>query len=262
MLYLDKLMSQLAYPLGLSLALCLLALVLQAFGRRRLGGAAVFLAVLWLGGWSLPAVSNALRLSLEGRFANTPVAALPQADVVVVLGGGMGVGPPDWPYPDLGSAADRVWQGARILRAGKARWVIVSGGSVPWSGERGSVAEATRALLVDLGVPAEAVLLEGRSLNTRQNALYSADLIRARGFQRVLLVTSALHMARALETFRAVGIEAIPAPTDFEVMPEPAHLLAWLPDAEALAAGTRALKEYLGLWMYRWRGWAVAAAAG
>ncbi|WP_295384903.1 YdcF family protein [uncultured Thiodictyon sp.] len=262
MLYIDKVIAQLAYPLSLSLALCLLALALLAVGRRRSGGLAVLAGVLWLGGWSLPVVSDALRLSLEGRFANNPVTALPLADVAVVLGGGIDVGPPQWPYPDLGAAVDRVWQGARIVRAGKAPWVIVTGGSMPWSGERGSVAEATRALLVDLGVPEQAVLLEGRSRNTREDALYSADAIRARGFQRVLLVTSALHMPRALECFRAVGIEAIAAPTDFEVMPEPPSLLRWLPDAEALAASTHALKEYLGLWMYRWRGWALPAAAG
>ncbi|NCC28430.1 MAG: YdcF family protein, partial [Gammaproteobacteria bacterium] len=47
-----------------------------------------------------------------------------------------------------------------------------------------------------------------------------------------------------------------PAPTDFEVMPEPAHLMRWLPDAEALSDSTRALKEYVGWWVYRWRGWA------
>ena len=38
--------------------------------------------------------------------------------------------------------------------------------------------------------------------------------------------------------------------------PRPRVLLDWLPDAEALAASTRALKEYLGLWVYRYRGWA------
>lgn len=63
---------------------------------------------------------------------------------------------------------------------------------------------------------------------------------------------------RTLETFRTVGIDAIPAATDFEVMPEPDHTLRWLPDAQALSESTRALKEYLGLWMYRWRGWVTA----
>ena len=83
-----------------------------------------------------------------------------------------------------------------------------------------------------------------------------AYLLRRHQLQQVLLVTAAPHLPRALATFRAAGIQAIPAATDFEVMPEPPHPLRWLPDAQALADSTRALKEYLGLWAYRWRGWA------
>jgi hypothetical protein len=124
-------------------------------------------------------------------------------------------------------------------------------------GERLSEAAATRQFLTDLGVPAAALLFEDRSRSTRENARYSAELIQTHGFARVLLVTSAPHMPRALATFHAAGIDAVPAPTDFEVLPEPPHLLRWLPDAQALADSTRALKEYLGLWVYRWRGWAV-----
>ncbi len=70
-------------------------------------------------------------------------------------------------------------------------------------------------------------------------------------------MTSALHMLRALAAFRAAGVDAVPAATDFEVMPRPDNLLRWLPDAQALADSTRALKEYLGMAVYWWRGWAV-----
>jgi uncharacterized SAM-binding protein YcdF (DUF218 family) len=243
--------------LNLSLGLCLLALLLLALGRRRWGAGLMLAAVGWLTLWSLPAVSDALRLSLERQFPNQPVAELPAADAVVVLGGGIHPGPPGWPYPDLDAAADRVWQAARLYHAGKAPRVIVSGGALPWLGERRPEAEAMRRLLVDLGVPGDALLFDGRSRNTRENALYSAGLLDAAGLERVLLVTSALHMPRALASFRAVGVDAIPAPADFEVMPEPAHPLRWLPDAKALYHSTRALKEYLGLWVYRWRGWAL-----
>ncbi|CRI68012.1 conserved hypothetical protein [Thiocapsa sp. KS1] len=256
MLYIDKLLSQLAYPLGLSLVLALLALVLLVAGRRRSGLFALSVGILWLALWSIPIVSDGLRLSLEGRFAREPVGALPTADAVVVLGGGIRGGPPDWPDPDLGRASDRVWHAARIHHAGKAARVIVSGGSMPWAGERRSEADAMLRFLADLGVPSDAILLEGRSRNTRENALYTAEILSAQGIDRILLVTSALHMPRALATFRAVGIDAVPAPTDFEVMPEPAHLMRWLPDAEALSDSTRALKEYVGWWVYRWRGWA------
>jgi uncharacterized SAM-binding protein YcdF (DUF218 family) len=259
-LYLDKLVAQLAYPLGLSLGLSLVSLLLLALRRRRWSAAAMALAVFWLGLWSLPAVSDALRLSLEARFANRPVSELPAAEVAVVLGGGIDSGPPSWPYPNLGEAADRAWHGARLYRAGRAESLILSGGRLGWQGEGAPESEAMRKFLNDLGVPDAVLQVEDRSRSTRENALYSAELIRAQGYAQVLLVTSALHMPRALASFRAVGIEATPAPCDFEVKPAPLHALRWMPDAGALAASTRALKEYLGWWMYRWRGWAVEAA--
>jgi uncharacterized SAM-binding protein YcdF (DUF218 family) len=158
-------------------------------------------------------------------------------------------------YSDLG-AADRVWHTARIYHAGRAPRVVASGGNQPWLGGVCSEASAMRDFLVDLGVPAEAVWLEERSRNTRENAVHTAKILEAQGIGPMPLVTSALHMPRALATFRAAGINAIPAPTDFEVEVRPRVFLDWLPDAEALAASTRALKEYPGLWVYRYRGWA------
>lgn len=249
-------MTQLAYPLGLSLSLCLLAVLLVWLGWRRLGAGLVVLAVAWVGVWSLPVASDALRLSLEARHAQDRAAVLPRADAVVVLGGAMHPEYAEGKYPNLGAAADRVWHAARIFHAGRAPRVVVSGGNLPWLGGVRSEASAMRDFLVDLGVPADAVWLEERSRNTRENALYTAEILESRGIGPVLLVTSALHMPRALATFRAAGVDAIPAPTDFEVMPRPRVFLDWLPDAEALAASTRALKEYLGLWVYQRRGWA------
>lgn len=256
MTYLEKIIPQLAYPLGLSLSLSLLALLLLALRRHRSAMSALAVAVLWSGAWSLPAVSDALRLSLEGRFVNQAIADLPEAGAVVVLGGGITPMPREWPYPDLGRGADRVWHGARIYHAGKAPLVVISGGHLPWLGERTSEAEAMQTFMADLGVPSDAMLVEDRSVNTRGNAVFTAELLREQGIGRVLLVTSSLHMQRALASFRAAGVDAIPAATDFEVVPQPNHVLRWLPDAQALADSTRALKEYLGLWVYRWRGWA------
>jgi uncharacterized SAM-binding protein YcdF (DUF218 family) len=113
-----------------------------------------------------------------------------------------------------------------------------------------------RDMLRVLGVPDAAMRHEGRSRNTLENARFSRDLVQQVGARRVLLVTSSLHMPRALATFRAAGFRAVPAPTDVEVVdrakPTP---LRWLPDAEALEGGTRALKEYLGIAVYWLRGW-------
>lgn len=256
MLYLDKILTQLAHPLGTALALLVLALLLLMIRRRGLAMLSLLIGLGWLSFWSLPEVSDRLRLTLEGRFQQQAVEMLPQADAIVLLGGGIGTGAPDWPYPDLNSAADRIWQAARLYHAGKAPLVLISGGNQAWLGERASNAGATGLFLRDLGVPEAALLLEDQSRNTRENALFSAEMLAERGLHRILLATSALHMPRAQATFEAVGLEVIPAPSDFEVKPEPEHPLRWLPDAEALADSTRALKEYLGLLVYRLRGWA------
>lgn len=205
MLYLDKLLSQLAYPLGLAIGLALLALLLMLRGWRRGAAALLSIGILWLFLWSMPVVSDRLRASLEERVKPEPIALIPQADAVVVLGGGIRGATPRRPDPDLGQAADRVWHAARLYHAGKAPLIIVSGGSLPWLGERQPEADAMLAFLVDLGVPAHAILLEGRSMNTRENALYTAELLAREGHERVLLVTSALHMPRAWRPFARSG---------------------------------------------------------
>lgn len=251
----EKLIVQLAYPLALSIVLILSGLLMVWLRRPQAGTAVALVGVVWLAVWSLPPVSDGVRASLEQGFNNLPADSTPRADAIVLLGGGERGAPADWPYPDLGRDADRIWHAARLFHAGKAEYIIVSGGRMDWTGDREAGAEAMKALLVDLNVPESAILMEAESRNTRENAVNSAAIASASGIDRVLLVTSALHMRRALATFRALRLEVEPAPADFEVMPEPAHLLRWLPSADALRDSSRAIKEYLAYWVYRARGW-------
>jgi uncharacterized SAM-binding protein YcdF (DUF218 family) len=115
-----------------------------------------------------------------------------------------------------------------------------------------SEADEMAGLLVEWGVPREAILLEEKARTTSENAAESARLLRARGVKRVLLVTSSIHMRRALASFRAEGLEAIPSACDaLAAGPPSTGPLAWLPAPEALARTHRALKELLGLLYYR-----------
>jgi uncharacterized SAM-binding protein YcdF (DUF218 family) len=103
-----------------------------------------------------------------------------------------------------------------------------------------------RALLVQWGVPADRIVIEPASRNTEQNARYAAKLLRARGASRVLLVTSALHMPRAVQHFERQGLVVIAATTDVEV--DRTELgLGGGPSAAALAASGRAFKEWVGI---------------
>ena len=250
MLLLTKVLSQLAYPLLTALLLAMGAGVLLWRGRRRSGALLLSVALGWLWLWSTPAFSDWLRATLEQRYPPAPLAQLPTADAIVVLGGAMeAAAPPARLDPNLGAAVDRIWYAARLYRTGKAPRILVSGGQLPWSGVEQPESLVMAELLQEWGVPAAAILQESASRTTRENRDYSLPILQAHGIRRVLLVTSALHMPRALALFRTTDLEVIPAPTDFEIHAiNNAHLLRWLPDAQTLADGSRAFKEYLGRW--------------
>ncbi|RME59680.1 YdcF family protein [Candidatus Parcubacteria bacterium] len=95
------------------------------------------------------------------------------------------------------------------------------------------------------GVPANAIIKGSGSRNTHKNALECKELMQEKGMHKVLLVTSAWHMRRALATFLSVGIAAIPAPTDYEgVGRSQASIMDSLPDAASLECMTNLLSTH------------------
>lgn len=252
---LSKILTQMAFPLFFGLLLILIGLILMTLNYRRSGfsSSLIGVAIIWF--FSTPAVSNAIRTSLEMHYPPLAIAAIPEGDVIVILGGALA-------YPvsprleiELTEQADRVLYAARLYRAGKAPLILASGGKLPWS-RSGHEAEIIKALLVEWEIPAEDILTEPNSRTTRENALYTKQLLADQRLERILLVTSAIHMPRAKTTFENLGIEVIPAVTDITVVEHlDGTLLDWLPSAEALKTSSQAIKEYLGIWVYWIRGW-------
>jgi uncharacterized SAM-binding protein YcdF (DUF218 family) len=108
-----------------------------------------------------------------------------------------------------------------------------------------------------MGVPRSALLIEGASRNTRENALNSAALMQAEGLRHAWLVTGAVHMPRALAAFRTAGVDAVPIPAhDGSAEPSGSLVLDMLPSASALADITAMFREVIGRTIYRLRGWA------
>ncbi len=168
------------------------------------------------------------------------ITAVPPADLIVVLGGGMGEHR-DCGAPEMSSGADRVWQGARLFKAAKAPKLVLTGG--------GTVKGAT-ALLVDFGVPEEAIT----TFPTARNTAEEAQLIAATGIKKIILVTSAWHMNRSKLLFERAGLEVLPAPTDFEfhyIQEEPFRMGDFFPSADALQRNSYALKEWVAIVGYR-----------
>jgi uncharacterized SAM-binding protein YcdF (DUF218 family) len=248
MFLIDKLVTALISPLGTSLALGCVALICA---RRwpRVATLSGLIAAVWLGLWSMPPVSYAIRGAIEADWPYISPSQLPTTDAIVVLGGG--IRPPETTGapPDLGEAADRVWFASKVYHAGKAPLVVASGGHDAET-TASSEAESMRLLLRDLGVPEGAIRLEDRSRNTRQNAEFTAALLLPEGARRILLVTSAYHMRRSAGLFERAGFEVIPAPTDHEARTK-MEAQDWLPRADALEGSAKAIKELVGRWSGR-----------
>ena len=180
------------------------------------------------------------------------MSVVPKADAIVVLGGATR-GDTYWSsMADLNAAADRLTHAVSLYKAKKAPLVLLSGGST--TGSR-SEAEQLRDYMVLMGLPDRALLMERQSLDTQQNARYSALILQGRDVRRILLVTSAYHMSRAVPLFERQGFEVIPAPTDYQRLVGIPAVPRWLPTADDLWRSTAAIKEYVGFLYYRAQGW-------
>jgi uncharacterized SAM-binding protein YcdF (DUF218 family) len=246
-------LAQLVHPVTLTLAALGVAMILLGRHRRRAALTVLVLALIWTWGIATPAAARWLRGSLEARFDPALPSERPTAAAIVVLGGGIAPQAPPRAGANLTAAGDRLWYGAQLYRADKAPRVITTGAN-PYPGHGPTAAEAGAERLAALGVP-RARITGVSSTNTHTDAL-GVSRVLSRGGEPVLLVTSAFHMPRALATFRAAGIAAVPAPTDFLVTSAaPAGAYRWLPSGEAFYESGQAMHEYVGLLYYRLRGW-------
>lgn len=161
----------------------------------------------------------AVLLLAAATFAYTPVpnwlarllvveAPLESAQAIVVLGGGTA---PDNSAGD--SSLRRVVHALRLYRRGLAPLVVLSGGDASRKGRLGE-AQAMAAVAVELGFPADVLVLETESMRTAEHAAYLAELLRRRGIRRILLVTTPVHSRRSVLVFQRRGFEVLPAPTD------------------------------------------------
>lgn len=213
--------------------------------------------VLWA--FSCGWMGRILGGGLEREFPPVAMESVPKADAIVILGGGMGANPKVSPYAEMYCAADRVWHAARLWKAGKAPFVMSSGAGDLLS---------TKPLLLDFGLPESAIRIENESRNTEENAKFVARVLSTSQTTqtsqttkpRILLVTSAWHMRRAKLMFEkyAPELEIIPAACDHEATlgaAEPLQVRDFFPGGEALMRNGYFVKEIIGYWGYRLRGW-------
>lgn len=251
---LSSFLTNLVIPLNLGVALLVLGMVLFILKRRRIATLLAAGGMAWVIFWSLPASTLWAGGHLEQLYPYHPPDKLPVAEAIVVFGGSTANNRPNWfePY-DEALTVSRVDTAARLYHAQRAPLVIVSGAAL-----EGTVSESQimASRLRQHGVPPEAIIQENRSLTTYDNARYTAQLLEDLNLDKVLLVTSALHMPRSMGVFRKQGVDAIAAGSPPQiVVPEDPAFSFWQPNGRVLAASRSIVKEYVGMLVYWLRGW-------
>ena len=240
-------------PLNLAIFLLAAGLVAALFGRRPLFVTAAGLSLLILAAASWTSLGAMLLTPLEERFARP---AFPErVDGIIVLGGGLegGINLARGGY-ELNSGGDRLVEAAVLARRYPAAKIVISGGngSLVLDGE--GDADTAPRLLAALGIPAERLILEDKSRDTYENALFSKQLVAPKQGETWLLVTSAFHMPRSIGLFRKVGFAVLPWPVDYRTTGREGISLFSDGPLDALQTTTTAVREWIGLAAYYFSG--------
>jgi uncharacterized SAM-binding protein YcdF (DUF218 family) len=217
--------------------------------RGRLAALTVaFVALLLL---SVPAVSHLALGSLEWRYP--PLEQRPtDADAIVVLSAG--VIPPDGDRTRAELDEDslrRCRHAARLYHQGPPCPVLVSGGRVDPDMPAPPCAHLMRDSLVGLGVRPADVIVEDVSRTTYENAVECGRLLRQHRLTRVVLVTDAVDLYRAVLCFRKQGVEPVPSASWYRAGGFVWEPVTFLPSPGAARGCQRVWHEWVGLLWYR-----------
>ncbi|BCG94797.1 YdcF family protein [Mesorhizobium sp. 131-2-1] len=247
--YLSKIFWFFIQPLNLAIFLLLAGLVAAAFGRRRLAASGSMLAFLILALSAWTSLGAMMLNPLEERFAKPP---LPQkVDGIVVLGGGFegAINLVRGGY-ELNSGGDRMVETAILARRFPEAKVVVSGGTGELFLDGEGDADTAPRLLGALGVSADRLILENKSRNTYENAVFTRQMVAPKPGETWLLVTSAFHMPRAKALFDKAGFPTIAWPVDYRTSGKEGIGLFRDNPADSLQVTTMAIREWIGLAAY------------
>jgi uncharacterized SAM-binding protein YcdF (DUF218 family) len=180
------------------------------------------------------------------------------ADIAIVLGGFSNFDVPANGCLNFNDASNRLTDALVLYKKGLVKKLLISGGDGNIIGNKNLEAEQTVPFLLALGVRQEDILLEIKSRNTHENALFSKQLIdnqQIKG-QKILLITSAYHMRRSLACFRKVGMAVGAFPAHF-IGKEPSWRAGyWLiPEPLAFFHWKQIIKEWVGYGVYWLKGY-------
>ncbi len=250
--FISKIFTYLFLPPGLFILLLLLLLPFALKGKRFVSTVLVFLILFSLYFLSIEPGSDLILKSLEDRYPPLNLENLKNVDAIVILGGGLNEGRSPFPEDNLypkEHTLSRLIYGYFIWK--KLMVPIVLSGGRPLMSLPGTEADVMKDFLVRLGVPDSFIIVENRSRNTYENALYSLKICKDSDFKSIVLISSAFHLARALGLFSGKGITVYPAPSSYLTEAHPYTWISFLPHASYLYYSFLGLKERMGMLFYK-----------
>ena len=180
----------------------------------------------------------------------------------IVLGGGM-IRPSDGHQPNkinVGETADRFIQPILLYKAGKIKKILITGGNTSIGKikvDKGHETSDVRQLMISMGVNPKDIYMETKARNTRENAIYSAQLLKNYiKSEEVLLITSAMHMPRSIRCFEKLGFKVKAYPVDKKGSKNESGLLDLLtPSDQNLSRTSQLIREISGLIIYKIMGY-------
>lgn len=253
----SKVLFFIAQPSSLVVITVAVGLWLMRYeARRRLGGRLAVGGLAFLVVAGILPLGNVLILPLEERFAATPkIGPTDQLAGIIILGGFED----GWVSAGRGGlavneSAERLTEGVRLaLKHTEAKVVFTGGVGGLWPGGT-DAAGPVGEFLTEVGIDRQRIVLESRSRNTHENAVFTAALVKPQPGQRWALVTSAYHMPRSMSVFRKAGFDVVAYPVDYRTRGAEDLLRPF----ERISAGLErldlAVKEWVGLVAYRLSG--------
>lgn len=242
----SKLVAFLTNPLGWCCLLLFCAVLVSNLRlKKRLRVAALLLFYFMSCDFFINELSNGWEAKPTNR------ATMPAYEVGVLLTGGI-LNETKEPLENsfLGKHADRLGQTLLLYREQKIKKIIISGGDATiFRKERMTEGQLAKLFLVKCGVPAEAIQLEEKSRNTYENARYTAPLLSAKS--PALLITSAVHLPRAVACFEEFGCDVVGYGCDYSSHSREWQLSSFLPSEQTLYEAKTLFHELLGYGIYK-----------
>jgi len=244
---LSKVFLFLLYPLSWIFVLFIIALFAKSPVRRK---RFLIASIILLYIFSVPFFLNlvARAWSISPFLAKEPKVY----SCAIVLGGFSGPDKNNNGY--FNGSADRFIQGIRMLTTGRAKRILITGGNGSLFPGQFSEGNWVKTQLDELKIPDSSVLIENRSRNTIENAVFSKAILQKAGLQPpYLLITSDFHMRRAYMIFEKEGYKVIPYPCNFMAGNTGSSLYDLIPDGGSIGGWNIYFKEIVGYVVDKWR---------